>query len=181
MFGQNQRASLGTGIEDRSWRTRARMWLNSSDEDGQSLVEFALCLPPLLLIVTGISAFALTLNNYLILTDATNVGARQLSISRGQTLDPCATVASAVYAAAPTLTKSKLTFSFTLNSVPITSAMGLVAGGASCPSASTTTGAAGDLVQGAPAMVTVAYPCTLVLYKQTMACALQTQTTELVQ
>ena len=48
--------------------------------------------------------FGLAFDNYISLTDATGVGARQLAISRGQTLDPCQTVYTAVTGAAPLLT-----------------------------------------------------------------------------
>ena len=52
------------------------------------MVEMALALPILLLVVTGILTFGLAFNNYLLLTEATSVGARTLAISRGATTDP---------------------------------------------------------------------------------------------
>ena len=67
------------------------------------MVEMALVLPVLLLVLTGILTFGLAFNNYVILTEATSVGARALAISRGATTDPCATASSAVIAAAPLL------------------------------------------------------------------------------
>ena len=48
------------------------------------MVEMALVLPVLLLVVTGILTFGLAFNNYLLLTEATSVGARTLAISRGK-------------------------------------------------------------------------------------------------
>jgi Flp pilus assembly protein TadG len=149
--------------------------VRACSDEGQSLIEFALCLPLLLLIVTGILSFGITINNYIMLTDATNVGARQLAISRGQGTDPCATVASAIYAAAPVLTPAKFTLTFVLN--------GTSYSGASCSSTSSTTGAAGNLQQGTAAKVTAVYPCSLSVYGANFApgCMLQAQTTELVQ
>src|ERR1700761_7817 len=126
------------------------------DERGQAMVEVALVLPILLLVLTGILALGLAFNNYLILTESTNVGARALAISRGSTTDPCATASSAVIAAAPLLASGSLTFNFSLN--------GTVYSGTSCNSGSTTSGAAADLVQGGNAMVTVTYPCSLAVY-----------------
>src|ERR1700755_2522690 len=79
-----------------------------SDEQGQAMVEIALVLPVLLLVVTGILTFGLAWNNYVTLTEATNVGARALAISRGATTDPCAVAANAVIAAAPLLNSSNL-------------------------------------------------------------------------
>ncbi len=144
-------------------------------EEGGSLVEFALVLPLLMLVLTGIITFGITLCNYIVLTEAVGVAARQLAISRGQTTDPCATTSAVVYAAAPTMTKASFTFSFTLN--------GTAYSGASCSSASTSTGAAGNLVQGAPAQVVVTYPCSLKVWGTNYAssCTLTAQTTELVQ
>jgi hypothetical protein len=128
-----------------------------------------------LLVVTGILTFGLAFNNYVMLTEATSVGARALAISRGQTTDPCATASSAVYAAAPLLASSKLSFTFVLNGTTYT--------GASCSSGSSTTGAAGNLVQGNNAVLTVNYPCSLGVYGANYApnCSLQAQMTELVQ
>ncbi|HTZ58258.1 MAG TPA: TadE/TadG family type IV pilus assembly protein [Acidobacteriaceae bacterium] len=139
------------------------------------MVEMALVLPVLLLVVTGILTFGLALNNYVTLTEATSVGARALAISRGQTTDPCATASAAVYAAAPLLVSSNLSFTFVLNGTTYT--------GASCSSGSSTTGAAGNLVQGDNAVVTVTYPCSLAVYGANYApnCLLQAQMTELVQ
>ena len=135
----------------------------------------ALALPVLLLVVTGILTFGLAYNNYVELTEATNVGARALAISRGATTDPCATAAQAVIAAAPLLVAANLTFSFQLNGTSYT--------GSSCNSSSSTTGAAGNLVQGGNAVVTVNYPCSLAVYGANYApnCSLQAQITELVQ
>lgn len=149
--------------------------LCSGEEQGSSIIELAVSLPVLLLVVTGILSFGLAINNYITLTDATNVAARQLAINRGQTTDPCSLVANAVYGAAPILNRSSFTFSYVLNGTPYT--------GTSCSSLSTTTGAAGNLVQGGTAVVTVTYPCTLKAYGANFSpsCNLTAQTAELVQ
>jgi Flp pilus assembly protein TadG len=60
----------------RNMRTRSR------GEGGQALVEFALVLPLLLLILLGIVQFGTVFRDYIALTDATRVGARQASVSR---------------------------------------------------------------------------------------------------
>ncbi len=140
-------------------------------EEGQALLEFAVSLPILLVVVTGILAFGLVLNNYVMLTNATDNGARALAISRGQTTDPCATMVNAVYAAAPVLRQSGYTFAITLNGAKYT--------GTTCNSSA----AVANMVQGAQAQVTVSYPCSLAMYGMNAApgCALQAQTTELIQ
>jgi Flp pilus assembly protein TadG len=146
-----------------------------AEEAGQSMVEFALIVPLFLIIVTGIFAFGLAFNNWEMMTEATSVGARAIAISRGQTLDPCQTAAQAIEAAAPSLNASSLTFSFSFNGVP--------ASGATCSSSSTSTGAAGNLLQGSTAQVSVTYPCALKVFRTDYAasCLLHAQTTELVQ
>ena len=144
------------------------------EEAGQSLVEFALTLPVLLLVLTGMATFGIGMNNYLQLTEATSVGARQLAISRQQTNDPCAVVSTAVAAAAPSLNSASMTYTYSLNGVGYT--------GTSCSSATPTTGAAGNLVQGKTASVTVTYPCNFVAYKYNFGtCTLLATTTEVVQ
>ena len=56
--------------------------LRLRSETGQSMVEFALLLPILLVVALGILQFGIIYNNYVTLTDATRVGARQAAVSR---------------------------------------------------------------------------------------------------
>ena len=139
------------------------------------MVEVALVLPVMLIVVTGILVFGLAFNNYLLLTEGTSVGARALAISRGATTDPCATASSAMIAAAPLLKSASLSFTYQIN--------GTSYSGTSCSSGSTTSGAAANLVQGASAVMTVSYPCSLAVYGANYApsCSLQAQVTELIQ
>ena len=62
-------------------------------EDGQALVEFALVLPILLMVATGITSFGLVFYHYITIEDAVRSGARTLSLGRGNTApapnDPC--------------------------------------------------------------------------------------------
>lgn len=139
-------------------------------ESGQALIELALCLPVLLLVVFGVCTFGIAFSNYLMLEDATNVGARQLAISRGQSTDPCSTASTAIIAAAPTLTRNSLGFTFLINNVSY--------------SGTTCTGAAANMAQNAMAKVTVTYPCNLSSYKWSFAsgsCTLTAATAELIQ
>ena len=169
--------SPGVRVGTRPLGKRARAHLRTRNEEGQSLVEFALVLPVLMLLLTGMMTFGIALHNYLELTNAVSVGARLLAISRVQTTNPCATAATAVYQAAPFLKPANLMFTFVLNgntySYP----------GATCTSSSTTTGAAGNLVQGLPAQVKATYPCNLRVYgvNYVPGCTMTAQTTELVQ
>jgi Flp pilus assembly protein TadG len=72
------------------------------------MVEFALVIPVLLLLVMGIIQFGMIFNNYLTLTDAVRVGARQAAVSR-ELPDPVAVTKTRVERAAVNLDKTKLT------------------------------------------------------------------------
>jgi Flp pilus assembly protein TadG len=164
--------SLGYTAEGLSIGQRLRAL---SREGGSSLIEFALCLPPLCLLLTGIFSFGIAIGNYVTLTNAASVGAMAIAISRSQTLDPCATASSAVITAAPNLKSANLTFSLVLN--------GTTYSGTSCSATSYTTGSSGNLVQGKTAQLTVTYPCSLAVYKQNNFpnCVLTAKTAELIQ
>jgi Flp pilus assembly protein TadG len=167
-------ASPGVRGGTRPLGKRVRARPRTNNEGGQTLLEFALVLPILLLLVTGIITFAITFNNYIALTDAVNVGSRLLAISRGQTTDPCATTATAVENAAPLLTPAKITFTFVLN--------GTTYSGASCSCPTTTTGPCANVGQGETAQVTATYPYTLSIFGASASSGTMTaQTTELIQ
>ena len=143
--------------------------------EGSALVEFSLALPVMMIILVGMCVFGIAIMTYIQVTQATGVGARLLAVSRGQTLDPCAAASNAVINAAPTLASASFTFSLTLN--------GTTYNGRTCSSASYTTGAAGNLVQGASARITVRYPCSMIVYgtDYSPGCRITQVMTELVQ
>ncbi|MGD1028398.1 TadE/TadG family type IV pilus assembly protein [Candidatus Binatus soli] len=143
-------------------------------ERGQALVEFAYVLPLVLLVLVGTVTFGLAFNNYIALTYATTAGAQQLSISRGQTSDPCNTTVTAVEQAAPYLTPSNFTFKVALGSGnPFTATSTYT--GTSCTSAT--------LVQAQTAQVTVTYPCNLkiLVFNPAPSCTLTAQTAVAIQ
>jgi Flp pilus assembly protein TadG len=141
---------------------------------GSSLIEFALTLPVLLLVVFGITSFGMAMNNYIVLTQATGIGARAVAVSRQQTLNPCQVASTAVSNAASGLNTADLTFNYSFNGVAYT--------GTTCASSSQTSGAAGNLQQGKAAVISVSYPCKLSSYKYNFgACSLTASTTEVVQ
>lgn len=145
-----------------------------SHEGGQSLIEFALVVPILMLIVMGIFTFGFTFNHKLMLTDAVAVGGRSLAISRGATADPCKDTANVVYGVAPLLTHSQMTFTFVLSGTSFPFGMGV---------APTCAAGAADLTQGGTAQVTATYPCQLSIYGVNYApsCLLTSQTSEVIQ
>jgi Flp pilus assembly protein TadG len=140
---------------------------------GQAMVEFALGLPLLLTLITGLVMFGVAFNNELTLTYATDAAAQLLSISRGQTTDPCQTASQAVYSAAPQLNQSNLAFTIVLNGTSVTT-------NSTQPSCS---GSQQYLVQSQPARVTATYPCNLTILGVNFApnCTLTAQSTVLIQ
>lgn len=171
-IGGQTGASPGVRVEARSSGKQVRA--RARDEQGQALLEFAFVLPVLLTLLLGVIVFGLALHNYLTLTNATNLGAQLLSMSRGQTLDPCQTTSQAVYAAAPNLIPANLKFTIVLNGTSVATNQ---------PSPVTCSGGQQYLVASQNAQVTVTYPCNLnfFIFNPAPGCTLTAQTTEIVQ
>jgi Flp pilus assembly protein TadG len=153
---------------------RQLLALLRTGEQGQSLVEFALLLPILLLLTTGIFVFGVAMNNYMELTNAVSVGARTVAINAGITTDPCATAATAIETAAPGLSASGMTFTVKF----ITSATSVTANGATCSTD------AADLTSGSTVQVVATYPLNLSIYGKVFNLSnavLEASSTELVQ
>ena len=58
-----------------------------SDEQGQTMTEFAIVLPIFCLVLFGVIQFGILFNNYVTLTDAVRAGARKAAVSRNES-DP---------------------------------------------------------------------------------------------
>jgi len=140
---------------------------------GQAYLEFAIVAPLLLTLIFGILVFGIAFDHYEALTFATNSGAQLLSISRGQTTDPCQTTSQAVYSAAPQLKQSNLKFSIVLGGNTVVS-------NSANPTCS---GSQQYLVESQNAQVTVSYPCNLAIFGMNPApnCNLAAQTTVAIQ
>ena len=163
-------------------RAFGRGRLRTGDERGAAVLEMALTLPILLILVTGIGTFGIAFANYLSLANAVSIGALQLAVSRANTTNPCSLAAGTVQNALPNgMVSGSLTFTLVLNGVTYGPYTGV--SGSTCSSASNTTGAAGNLVQGKNAQLIVTYPCNLSVYGHNYAptCNLSSQVTELVQ
>ena len=76
-------------------------------EQGQTMTEFAIVLPILVVLLFGIMQFGIAFNNYVTLTDAARAGARKAAVSRNSS-DPAGDCKSAVLAAADNLDQSVL-------------------------------------------------------------------------
>lgn len=88
-------------------------------EGGQALVELALVLPVLLLILLGIIQFGSLFRDYIALTDATRVGARQAGVARSlqppSSRDPA--IIARVQKAGVNLDPAKMTITIELRDV----------------------------------------------------------------
>jgi Flp pilus assembly protein TadG len=86
-----------------------------TSEQGQTMAEFAVVLPILVVLLFGIMQFGIAFNNYVTLTDAARAGARKAAVSRNSG-DPAGDCKKAVLAAADNLDKSVLDPRVTCNS-----------------------------------------------------------------
>jgi Flp pilus assembly protein TadG len=87
------------------------LWARLRTDEGVAMVEFALVLPVLLALVTGILQFGLMFNQYISLTDAARAGAREIALSRGQSVNPCTTEETTLENNEPTLHLTSANFS----------------------------------------------------------------------
>ena len=81
-----------------------------TEERGQSMAEFAIVLPVLVVVLFGIIQFGILFNNYVTLTDAVRAGARTAAVSR-QDPDPSGEAATMVRTSAANLDQSNLNVS----------------------------------------------------------------------
>ena len=78
-----------------------------TSERGQTMAEFAVVLPILVVLLFGIMQFGIAFNNYVTLTDAARAGARKAAVSRNSG-DPAGDCKRAVLAAADNLDQKVL-------------------------------------------------------------------------
>ena len=85
----------------------SRRKIELRSEQGQSITEFALCLPILALLLFAVIQFGIAFNNYVTLTDATRAGARKAAVGR-QSVNPVSDCQAAIRGSAKDLTQSSL-------------------------------------------------------------------------
>lgn len=145
--------------------------LSPGGEEGGALVELGVSLPIIFLVMTGIFAFSIGLYQKLSLAEGISSGGRTLAVSRGAT-DPCATTASAITAAAPSLSSSNMKLTFVVNGTTVVN--NVAASSASCSSTTMTAGNS--------ASVTGTYPCSIGIFRMTFpSCSMSFQVAEQVQ
>jgi Flp pilus assembly protein TadG len=139
----------------------ARFRRRARSERGSSLVEFALVLPLLMVVATGIFTFGVALNQYLTLTNATTIGAQLLAVSRGNSSTPCTNAINAIYSASPGLARASLNFTFTFTNGSTN--IGNFSTAATCDTAAA--GTSSPFVQGASVQLFATYnACSLAGY-----------------
>lgn len=146
------RAAALRGVIGGSRSVRARIRaLAGAGSEGNAMLEFALTLPVLLMIVTGIWQFGVLFNNLISLTQAVTSGAQVLQSDRLSTSgDPCADTYNAVVSAAPSLIQSKIKLTITMNNASSITAN-------SCPGKQT------QLAMGGPVTVQASYPYSVII------------------
>jgi Flp pilus assembly protein TadG len=175
--GSNFQNSQIPDKQKRTFINRMRTVL-SAMQDGGALVEFALIAPLMLGLIGGMFTFGFAFFTYFQLTNAVDIGARSVAVSRasnsdGSTPDPCVTASAAIVAAAPVLDPSKITLSLSLNSTPYSN---LKQGSWTC------TGGEVNMVAGSTSQVTASYPYTMNFFGyRPVAITIQAQSTELTQ
>lgn len=153
---------------------------------GSTVAETALVLPVLLVVLTGIFSFGIILNQYLVLTNAVNGGARGFSASAPGTDggvsiedsgDPCKYAATTIQNSATNLTASNLSYTITYTVAKTSAATKYTGTGSSSPSCSGLAMSQGDSVE-----IQAVYPVTPVMFGWTSkSFSLTAQSTELVQ
>jgi len=117
-------------IQMQKWFGTERRFGKSSvvSERGSSLVEFALVLPMMMVLITGMYSLGIALSNYVMLTNAVGAGARAFAISPAVTIntgsgttatitDPCAYAIQMATQATPTIPAGGVTYTFTYTSL----------------------------------------------------------------
>ncbi len=158
----------------------------SRGEAGSTVAETALVLPVLLVVLTGIFSFGIILNQYLVLTNAVNGGARGFAASApgtdgGVSLmdsgDPCEYAASTIQSSASNLNASNLSYTITYTVAKTSASTKYTGTGTSSPSCSGLAMTQGDSVQ-----IQAVYPVTPVMFGwSSKTYSLTAQSTELVQ
>ena len=77
------------------------------DESGQTMAEFAIVLPVLVVLLFGIIQFGILFNNFVTLTDAARAGAREGAVSRNDA-NPIGAATTAVRNSAADLNQTNL-------------------------------------------------------------------------
>ena len=90
-------------------RILARL-LRFRGEEGTELVEFAIVVPGLMIVLTGVASFALAFYSLQQLGNATTTAVQLVAADQGLVSDPCATAQSSVQSTLPNWTPGKFSY-----------------------------------------------------------------------
>ena len=98
-----------------------RVW--KSDNNGSALVEMAVVLPLMLVLITGMMSMGIVLNNYLVLSHASDIGARYLALNQGSFANtaagnPCIMAAQQIQAASTAIPAGSISYEIGLTTAP---------------------------------------------------------------
>lgn len=164
--------------------------LGGGRNEGSALVEMAVVVPLMMVLITGMCSMGLSLNSYLALSHAADVGARYIALSQGNftngASNPCAMGATQIQAAGPTLVPAKISYTIALTptssgtttTFSSSNGAGSFGSGSSCGTSGT-----GDMGSGGGTVsVTLSYPVQLLIFGWSPATLnLQASTTEIIQ
>jgi Flp pilus assembly protein TadG len=131
----------------------------AGNDRGQAMIEMALLLPLLVLLAYGIVQGGILFNNWIVLTEATRSGARELSLGRAPSVNACDNATTRLKSAAFNLHQADLVVTYTVAN--------------SCT----------DLAVGSAATLRATYPCALRILGINFApgCTLRSEVTERVE
>lgn len=148
---------------------------------GGSLVEFALVLPMMMVLITGMFTLGLILNNYMVLTSMVGTTARTLALTRNQSIpalagtDPCAYAIQTATTNGPSLNATAVTWSIAWTTTNQST-------GVSSTTTYTNTCAGKVPLPSDIVAVSATYPVTFILYGWTPnSMSLNARTAELMQ
>lgn len=157
---------------------RRVLHLRGQQRGGQSVIEFAIVLPVMLIMLTGLLWWGLVFLDYFNLTNAVDAGSRTLALYRGtvtDTWDPCNATVTALYNAAPRLSQSNLNITITITPYGGSSASYPPGQSGSCTSQSLGTQGGGTV------QVQATYPLQLPIFNWATAITLADANTQSIQ
>jgi Flp pilus assembly protein TadG len=188
MIDRNQQSaeSIASAAGSKIAKLAKRAVHRCGGEEGSTLVEMAFVLPILLVVLTGIFSFGITLNQYLVLTNAVNNGARAFAMSAGaqngsysimDSGDPCRYAAGIIQSAASNLSASNLSYTITYTTYSTGAVTTYTGTGSTAPSCASLPMNQYDIVQ-----IQAVYPVTPTMFGWvSRSLSLTAQSAELVQ
>lgn len=136
------------------------------DDKGQAIVEFALVLPLMMMMLTGIFMFSVAMYSKTSLQSAANQGVQTLVMSQGlpNGVDPCTEATTAIHQST-NLNSSLMTITY-YNGTP--AAGTIISTGSTCE----------KIASGTALSVKLQYPCSLAIYNFAKSCQLTATQTE---